>query len=124
MINMGWKDRHSLERLVTQLYSEGLIDDVQNVRARKSYPHGKLHSPEHAEHWYGETGRLSEVHKEKSSTERMDYLKSLYPDRFLSYEETYGEADRAQKEAQKLQYYDATEELELLELDNEGNIII
>ena len=124
LLKAGWPDRYNLERSVMQLYHEGLIDDVQNVRARKSYPHGKLHSREHTKHWYGDTGRLSEVHEQKTSIERLAHIKSLYPERFLSYEETYGEADRAQKEAQKLQHYDATEELELLELDNEGNIVI
>ena len=93
MIVRGWKDRQKLERILLGLYDVGYIDDVENVEARKDYPHGKIRSKEHTEYWYGKnwrssspdkewTGRLSEVNREKSSPERMEYIRRLYPERF------------------------------------------
>jgi len=86
-------DREKLEQILSGLYDVGYIDDVENVRTRKDYPHGKIRSAEHTAHWYGKnwrsdspnkewTGRLKEVSDEKSSLERWEYIKRRYPDRF------------------------------------------
>tara|TARA_B100000749_G_scaffold32689_1_gene22707 strand:+ start:286 stop:804 length:519 start_codon:yes stop_codon:yes gene_type:complete len=90
MIKAGWKEgRRPLEKILSSLYDVGYIDDVENVQRRTVYQRGRIHSPEHTTHFYGDldnreewSGRLKEVYTDKTSPERYEYIKRLYPDRF------------------------------------------